>query len=154
MNLRSTHRKVSVIILLPLTVIILSGLILQLRNQFEWIQPKTISATSPQGNVMSPEEAFHKLRLTSDKVEQYIYRPSKKNISIRLTNGEEIQIDPTSGEVLKQAKRRTNLLIDLHQGSILGPVGQYGFYLLSGIGLLFLLISGGLILLPRRNRHV
>lgn len=154
MNLRSAHRKVSLAILLPLSVIILSGLILQLRNQSEWIQPKTVSAIGPLEKVMGPEEVFQKLNLTSQEIEQYIYRPAKKNISIRLVNGEEIQLNPSTGEVMKRAQRRTNFFIDLHQGSILGPFGQYGLYLMSGIGLLFLLISGGLLLRPKRNRHV
>ncbi len=152
MNKRELHRKISLLILLPLTVIVLTGFILQLRNQFEWIQPSTVSGESAAGEVISYSSILKELSLDPKLVEQMIYRPSKKNVAIRLVTGEEIQLDAFSGKVLKRAQRRTNFLIDLHQGSILGPLGQYGLYLLSALGLIFLLITGAMLLFPKKAK--
>jgi len=68
----------------------------------------------------------------------------------RLKNGEEIQMHPQTGEILKKAMRRTNFFIDLHQGTIAGDIGQYLIAFPTALGLVFLLISG-LIIFPRRK---
>lgn len=149
MNLRKWHRKVSLFILLPLIVVVASGLVLQLRNQSEWIQPKTVSAPKSEG-VMNFHQLIQRLNLSEKEVEQVIYRPGKNNISVRLLSGEEIQVNPATGEILKRAMRRTGWLIELHQGSVLGPFGQYGIFFLTGIGLLFLIASGVMLIFPRR----
>lgn len=150
MTKRELHRKLSLIIFLPLTVIVFTGLALQLRNQFEWIQPSTISGQKMPQEVISFSRLIAQHNLEPKTVEQMIYRPSKNNVAIRLVTGEEIQIDAYSGKILKRAQRRTNFLIDLHQGSILGPVGQYGIYLLSALGLILLLITGAMLLFPKK----
>jgi uncharacterized iron-regulated membrane protein len=149
MNLRKWHRKVSLIIALPLLLVVLSGLVLQLRNQSEWIQPKTVSA--PRGyEVIHFNRLIQGLNISEKEVDQVIYRPGKNNISLRLKSGEEIQVDPANGRVLKRAMRRTGWLIELHQGSIFGSIGQYGIFFLTGIGMVFLIITGVMLVIPRR----
>ncbi len=142
MNIRKPHRIVAVSILLPLAVMSTTGLMLLMRNQVEWIQPSTVSAEVKPGQMLSPE---HVLKLAGAGVDQIIYRPGKNNISVRMVDGMEAQYHSQTGELLKNAPRRSGFLIELHQGSWMGPIGQYGIHLMSGLGLVFLLISGMMI---------
>lgn len=150
MNIRTYHRWIGLLITLPLLVIVLTGLVLQLRNKFEWIQPTSLSAElSSDGRYLTYEDILQ--RYPVQNVDQIILRPGKKNLSLRLKDGQEIQLHPQTGAVLKTAIRRTNFLIDLHQGSFFGAFGQYVLYLLTGLGLLFLILSG-LLLFPFKRR--
>ena len=152
MNIRALHRKLSLYTFIPLGIILVSGIVLQLRNQFEWIQPSLIETKADQSPLLAPQALIQKLNLNEKEIEQIIYKPSKNNASVRLKSGEEIQMNAQTGEVLKRAIRRTNLLIDIHQGSILGPFGQYGIYLLTGLGMIILYMTGLNLLLPRRKK--
>ncbi len=152
MNIRALHRKLSLYTFIPLGIILVSGIVLQLRNQFEWIQPSLIETKADQSPLLAPQALIQKLNLNEKEIEQIIYKPSKNNASVRLKSGEEIQLNAQTGDVLKRAIRRTNLLIDIHQGSILGPVGQYGIYLLTGLGMIILYLTGLNLLLPRRKK--
>jgi uncharacterized iron-regulated membrane protein len=152
MNIRTLHRKISFYLMIPIGVILLSGLILQLRNQIEWIQPELIQGEAGTGSLLGPTDIIQRLEISKSEVDQIIYKPAKNNVSVRMKSGEEIQLDPESGKVLKRAIRRTNLLIDIHQGSIIGPLGQYGVYLVSGLGLLLLYLSGMSLLVPKRKK--
>ena len=152
MNIRTLHRKLSFYLVIPIGVILLSGLILQLRNQIEWIQPALMQGDAGTGSLLGPNDIIQRLEISKSEVDQIIYKPAKNNVSVRLKSGEEIQLDPESGKVLKKAMRRTNLLIDIHQGSIIGPLGQYGVYLVSGLGLLLLYLTGMSLLIPKRKK--
>lgn len=152
MNIRALHRKLSLYTFIPLGIILVSGIILQLRNQFEWIQPTLVETKADKSPLIAPDVLIQKLNLNEKEIEQIIYKPSKNNASLRLKSGEEIQLNAQTGEVLKRAMRRTNLLIDIHQGSILGPIGQYGIYLLTALGMIILYITGVNLLLPRRKK--
>ncbi|HXH74740.1 MAG TPA: PepSY domain-containing protein [Bacteriovoracaceae bacterium] len=142
MNIRKPHRIVAVSILIPLAMMSITGLMLLMRNEIEWIQPKTVTAAAVTGQMLAPE---HVLKLAGPGVDQIIYRPGKNNISVRMVDGMEAQYHSQTGELLKNAPRRSGFLIELHQGSWMGPVGQYGIHLMSGLGLVFLLISGMMI---------
>lgn len=151
MNWRKSHRVVALIITLPLIMVGLSGVVLQLRNQFESIQPKAVSAELVPGSTYL---TFEKIIETHGKedIDQIILRPGKKNLSLRMKDGMEIQIHPQTGEVLKKAPRLTNFLIDLHQGTWLGKFGQYGIYFPASIGFCFLILSG-IIIYPFKKKR-
>jgi uncharacterized iron-regulated membrane protein len=144
MNWKKSHRVVAIAITLPLILIALTGIVLQLRNQFEWIQPETISQKiDPLQPYISFEAATKGVPL--ENVEQIILRPAKGNLSVRLKDGLEIQMHPQTGAILKKSMRRTNFLIELHQGSWLGNIGQYGIHFITGVLLCFLIFSGIMI---------
>ena len=143
-KLRRWHGYIGLLAALPLIVMTLTGLMLQLRNQFEWIQPKTEKFLLTDGEaLLSMEEVVKKFE--GEKVEQVIYRPGKANYSVRLEGGMEVQLHPQTGEIKKSLPRRSGFLIDLHQGSWLGPLGQYLLHFAAGVGLFFLIISGIII---------
>jgi uncharacterized iron-regulated membrane protein len=149
MKWRTWHAYVGLVAALPLLVIVVTGLILQLRNQFEGIQPKTVTIKLVEGkSALSMEEVLAKF--PQGNVEQIIYRPRKGNYSVRLKDGSEVQMHPQTGEVVKDSPRRSGFLIDIHQGSWLGPLGQYVVHFGAGLSLIFLLFSGVLLFPFRR----
>lgn len=152
MNWKKSHRYVALAATLPLLVIALTGVILQLRNQFEWIQPITISNKLEKNNpLLTLEKAM--AGLNPEEVDQVVFRPAKGSLSVRLKDGVEIQMHPQTGVVLKKSLRRTNLLIELHQGSWLGPAGQYLIHFMAGLCLCFLIFSG-IKIYPFKSRRL
>jgi len=152
MNWRKYHRLISIIIALPFSVVIITGLVLMVRSKVEVIQPASLKVEKLSDKpLLDFQTLFMKSGVRENEVDQIIFKPEKFQLTLRLKNHEEIQLHPQTGMILKRAKRWTGFLIDLHQGSFLGEVGQFGIFLPSGLGVLFLLISG-LVLFPRRRK--
>lgn len=152
-NLRRYHRIISLIIAIPFAVVIISGLLLQVRQNFESIQPRAVATKPIDGKeLLTFKEILSLTDFNEKEVDQIIYRPGKFNLSLRLKNGNEVQLHPQTGEVLKNSTRLTTLLIDLHQGSYFSTWVQYLIFLPAGLGVLFLLVSG-LMIYPRRKKH-
>ncbi len=150
---RKYHRIVSLFILLPFSVTLVTGLILQLRNELELIQPKSVMMKKIEGVPLLSLEKIIKLSSHQpEDMDQVIFKPKKFHLALRLKDGTEIQMHPQTGEILKKAKRATGLLIDLHQGSFFTSWAQSFIFLPAGLGVLFLMISG-LIIYPRRKRR-
>lgn len=149
---RKLHRIVALIILLPLMIVSVTGVVLLVRNQFEFIQPSAVKSTPVEGSQLLTFESITE-QFGKENIEQIIYRPGKDSMAVRLMDATEVQIHPQTGEVLKSAKRRTNFLIDLHQGSWLGAFGQLGINVITGLGLIFLIISG-IVIYPFKRKRV
>lgn len=145
------HRIVALIILLPLVFISVTGVILLYRNQFEFLQPSVVKANPVEGQQLLTLESIAE-EFGKEKIEQIIYKPSKPSLVVRTLDGMEYQLHPQTGEVLKKAARRTNFLIELHQGSWMGAFGQLGIHFIAGLGLCFLIITGIIIYPFKRKR--
>lgn len=150
---RKYHRIVSLIIVLPFSLVLLTGILLQLRQQVEAIQPKAVPMEKVEGKpLLSLDDMLSASGETPANVDQIIWRPAKFHLALRLKDGREIQMHPQTGVILKDAKRYTNILIELHQGSFFTQWAQYGIFLPTGLGVLFLTISG-LVIYPWRKKR-
>ena len=149
---RKLHRYVALAVLIPMTIIAVTGTVLLYRNQFEFIQPSLVKSESVEGSQLLTLESITE-QFGKENIEQIIYKPSKGTLAVRLIDATEAQIHPQTGEVLKSAKRRTNFLIELHQGSWMGAFGQLGIHFLGGLGLIFLIVSG-IVIYPFKRKRV
>ncbi len=147
---RKIHGYVALSIFLPLLFTALTGIVLQLRDQFEWIQPAPVKSQAITGTPLLTLEAIAE-RFKDQGLEQIIYKPAKGSLVVRLRDDIEAHLHPQTGALLKQATRRTTFLIELHQGSWLGKFGQYGVHVTTGLGLLFLIVSG-LVIYPFKRK--
>ena len=148
---RKYHRIVSLIIVLPFALVLITGLLLQLRQQFEGIQPSAVKMEAIKNTrLLTNEEIIQASLVNEADIDQIIFRPAKFHLALRLKNGHEIQMHPQTGAILKSAPRYTNILIELHQGSFFSQWGQYLIFLPAGLGVLFLTISG-LVIYPWRT---
>ncbi len=120
---RKTHRWGAVAIALPFIVVLVSGVLLQLKKQVDWIQPPT-----QRGSHRSPSISFPKVLETAmmvpqaeihgwEDIDRLDVRPERGVLKVRAKNRWEIQIDAHSGEVLQVAYRRSDLLETIHDGS-------------------------------------
>lgn len=151
--LRKYHRIISLIIALPLFLVVSTGITLIPRGKVDFIQPRPVKMEKiSDKSLLSIAEIISASQVKETEIDQIIYRPQKFHLALRLKNGEEIQMHPQTGEILKKQMRYTNILIELHQGSFFGEVGQYGVMLITGLGLMFLLISG-LLIYPWRKKY-
>lgn len=149
MKWRKWHAFFGLLAALPLIVTATTGLLLQLRSKVEWIQPSLVAVTLLEGKPhLSVEEVLAKY---PGEVEGLSLRLGKGGFQLRLKNGNEVQLHPQTGEVLKDSPRRSTLLIKIHEGSWMGPFGSLGIHFISGLILVFLIISG-IFIFPWRKR--
>lgn len=123
---RKIHYYISWIVFVPLLVVFVTGFLLILRQQFEWIQPtkiktghsvieKTWSEIYQQARHVTEAE----IKQESD-VSKVVLRPSRGLVEVFSKNRYHLQIDGKTGEVLNVAPRYTGLLITLHEGVFFG----------------------------------
>ena len=146
---RKLHYWVSIGIALPALVLIGSGLLLQTKKHWSWVQPaeQRGSGTSPQ---ITLDDLM--LRLVSEPalgvagwedVNRIDLRPGRGMAKVLLHSGSEIQIDLGTGRILQHAYRRSGLIESIHDGSFFGgDWTKLGLFLPTGLLLLFLWGSG------------
>lgn len=150
---RVVHRYLGLTLALLLVISAITGILLALKKDINIIQPPTQKGVSKNLADWKPiseistlaETAFH--QAYPDQKENHVdrldVRPSKGIVKVLFDKGYwEVQIDGVSGEVKSIAKRHSDWIEHLHDGSIISD----GFKLFSmnflGIGLLILIATG------------
>ena len=130
---RRVHYWVSFAAALPLIVMIASGLLLQGKKQWTWVQPAEQRGTGTTP-VIDLDEVLAALRTVPGMdvqswgdVNRLDVRISKGVAKAWLMNGYEIQVDLGTGRVLQTAYRRSDLIESIHDGSFFGGTDQLGF---------------------------
>lgn len=164
---RKIHRWLAVIFATPMLLVIVSGLILQVKKQVSWIQPPTQrSETKNVAPDLTWEQILSVVRGVTESdveawhdVDRLDVRPSRGIVKVRCKNRWEIQIDLHSGDVLSSTYRRSDLIESLHDGSFFTDAAKLWIFLPNGLALLVLWLSGlWLWYLPyrakRRKKHM
>ena len=159
---RLLHRWGSVIALLPITIIIVSGIVLQLKKVSPYIQPPTqvgIGTEPAIGfeRILEVVRSVPEAEIESwEDVDRLDVRPGKGVVKVRCKNRYEVQIDTETAEILQVAFRRSDLIESIHDGTFFHDQVKLWVFLPAGIVLAALLITGlHLFLLPylaRRKR--
>ncbi|MAG77680.1 MAG: hypothetical protein CL811_13070 [Colwelliaceae bacterium] len=145
---RTTHKWASIIIALPLLLIIVTGILLLVKKEFALLQPPT-----QKGVALVPNISFeHILKQTAsveqanvkswDDIDRLDVRPSKGVIKVRTNNAWEIQLDGETGEILQVAKRNSDFIESLHDGTFFHKLANLWLMLPVGIALLLLWLTG------------
>lgn len=157
---RKWHRWISIFVIVPFSITLVTGLIMATRGFNTWVQPSypefsaelKIDFNEILRISQSVPEA--KIRTWSD-VSQIDVRPAKGNIRVRSKYDDwELQINGQTGEIVTSAKRRHSFLVSLHEGAYFGPIVRYGIFFTSSIGMFFLLISGIVILIKHYRQKL
>ena len=159
---RVLHRWGSIIALLPITIIIVSGIVLQLKKVSPYIQPPTQhgAGTEPAigfERILKVARSVPEAEIESwEDVDQLDVRPGEGVVKVRCKNRYEVQIDTETAEILQVAVRRSDLIESIHDGSYFNDHFKLWVFLPAGIVLAMLVITGiYLFLLPylvRRKR--
>lgn len=163
---RKLHRWGAVLIAVPFLLVLLTGILLQVKKQFAWVQPPTNKGKT-KAPIVSMDAILTAVRSVPeagvsgwDDIDRVDIRPRDGVVKVTCKNRYEVQIDFQSGQVVQVAYRRSDLIESLHDGSWFGdPVKLYVF-LPVAIVVLGLWVTGMyLFVLPyavkwRRKRSV
>ena len=159
---RVLHRWGSIIALLPITIIVFSGIVLQFKKVSPYIQPPTQrgAGTEPAigfERILKVARSVPEAEIESwEDIDRLDVRPGKGVVKVRCKNRYEIQIDTETAEILQVAFRRSALIESIHDGTFFHDQVKLWVFLPAGIVLAALLITGlHLFLLPylvRRKR--
>ncbi len=161
---RKLHRWGAVISAFPVLVILLTGVLLQVKKHWFWVQPPTISGSTselqiPWERVLEIVASVPEADVKSwEDVDRLDVRPGKGMLKVRCKNRWEVQIDTSTGAVLSSALRRSDLIESLHDGSWFHPFAKLGLFLPTALVLTALWVTGVYLwLLPhviRRRRKL
>ena len=144
---RRSHLWLATLILIPIAVVLVTGVMLQVRKEFDWIQPPTQKGT--KGVPMLSWSVILDTAKEQDvgiegweDISRLDVRPGRGIVKIQAKNHWELQLDLTSGELLQKAYRRSGIIEDIHQGSWFHPNARLWLFLPAALCLLWLWISG------------
>ncbi len=148
---RRIHRWGAIAIGLPLMLVIGSGILLQVKKQFPWVQPSEQRTAVPTPSVpwdvvLAAAKAMPDAGVTGwEDIDRVDVRPGKGILKIITHSRWEAQLALADGAVLQVAYRRSDLIEQLHDGSFFGDAAKLWIFLPSGI-VLFALWATGLYL--------
>jgi len=146
---RRVHYWLAAALALPLLVVVCSGLLLQAKKHWSWVQPEERRGTGTVP-VVGLAEILAAARGTPglealgwDDVSRLDVRPGRGLAKVSLRDGREVQVDLGTGRVLQTARRRSDLIESIHDGSFFaGELSKLGVFLPSGIALLLMWATG------------
>ena len=134
---------------LPILVILCSGILLQLKKQWTWVQPAEIRGTGTVPvvglhDLVATMRADSTLGVTGwDDVSRIDVRADRGLAKVTLHSGWEAQIDLGTGKLLQTAVRRSDVIESIHDGSFfVGDITKLGLFLPAGVVLAGLWITG------------
>ena len=145
---RKLHRWGAILTCLPLLLVIVSGLLLQVKKQVTWIQPPTLrgTGTTPEiqwETILESTSQVSEAEVDSwDDIDRLDVRPGKGMAKIQCKNRWEVQVDLATGTVLASNYRRSDLIESLHDGSFFTDAAKLWLFLPNGLILLALWCTG------------
>lgn len=160
---RRSHRWGAILVAAPFLLVLLSGLLLQLKKELTWVQPATVKGKGKEPSVawdavlMSLRGVPEAEVATWADVERMDVRPRDGIIKVQCRNRYEVQVDFRSGDVVQVGYRRSDLIESLHDGSWFGEPAKLYVFLPAAVVVLGLWLTGVyLFVLPiavRRRRR-
>lgn len=147
---RKLHRWGAILSALPLLLVIVTGLLLQVKKQVPWVQPSTQRGQySHERFDKSWQELLEIVRSVPEAqvggwkdIERIDVRPSHGAAKVLCANRWEVQVDLATGEILSSAYRRSDLIESLHDGSFFSDAAKLWIFFPNGLILLALWITG------------
>lgn len=146
---RKIHHWAGAIIAIPALVLLGSGVLLQAKKHWSWVQP-----VEHRGTGKAPALDFTQLLQSVrndpelgvsswDDVNRVDVRPGRGVAKVWLHSGYEVQVDLGTGQILHTAYRRSDLIEAIHDGSFFGgDWTKLGLFLPTGLTLLLLWGTG------------
>jgi uncharacterized iron-regulated membrane protein len=142
---RVIHKWASIVIVLPLLIVFVTGILLLVKKEFSFIQPATA-----KGQTSIPTVEFEQILMAAKSVEiaqikgwedidRLDVRPGKGIVKIRSDNSIEIQIDAHTGEILHVAERRSDFIETIHDGTFFQE--NANLWLMLPVAIIALLMS-------------
>ncbi len=157
---RKLHRWGAVLIAAPLLLVIVTGLMLQLKKQVAWVQPPTQKGTpgppgTSFGQILAMTQSIPERGVrTWDDITRLDVQPSKGIVKVQCANNWEVQLDLADATVRSSLYRRSDWIESLHDGSYFSQFAKLWIFFPSGLVLFLLWVTGAwLWYLPVRARQ-
>jgi uncharacterized iron-regulated membrane protein len=148
---RQIHKMGGLILSLLLIISAITGVFLAWKKNFNVLQPVTQKGATLQMNEWQPVEelsykallAVDSLGLMAENIDRIEYRPTKGIAKVIFDTGSwEVQVDAKTLEVFSVAKRNSDWIEQIHDGSIISELFKVISMNFLGFGLLLLSLSG------------
>ena len=145
---RKLHHWGSIAIAVPLAVVLVTGVLLLVKKEFDWIQPPTIKGDQKGigigfDQVLAVARTIPEAQIdTWSDIDRLDVRPGKGMLKVRAENRWEIQLDANTGAVLQVAYRRSDLIESIHDGTFFSEHAKLWVFLPSALVLIGLWITG------------
>lgn len=147
---RKLHRWGALLTAIPMLLVIVSGLLLQVKKQVTWVQPPTIKGSEKNSTPSQDWESILSIASTDpntevdewDDIDRLDVRPSKGIVKVQCKNRWELQVDLQNGEILSSTYRRSDWIESLHDGSFFSDAAKLWVFLPNGLVLLGLWLTG------------
>lgn len=150
---RKLHKLLGTSLSALLFISALSGILLALKKDVAIIQPPTQKGLSKQLDTWLPLSQLDSIASTAlhskypeqvdNVVDRLDVRPSKGVVKVLFEKGYwEVQVDGANGHVLSIAKRHSDWIEALHDGSIISDFFKLISMNVLGFGVLFLILTG------------
>ncbi len=145
---RRLHRWGALLVLIPGLVIIATGLLLQMKKNWSWVQPPTLRGTRPHvaigfDRILEIARAVPEADVSDwADIDRLDVQPSRGLIKIQPFSRVEIQVDAATGDVLQVMYRRSDLIESLHDGSWFHSRAKLWIFLPTGAVFLGLWLTG------------
>jgi len=120
---RKWHRWGAILTAVPFLLIIVSGILLQLKKEWSWVQPPTAKGKGDTPTV-SLDAIFEATKSVPEAevsgwndIDRLDLQPRRGVVKVQAKNRWEVQIDLQTAKVLQVAYRRSDLIESLHDGS-------------------------------------
>ena len=146
--MRKGHRWGAVAVALPFLLVILTGILLQLKKDWAWVQPPTARGTGKVpvvsfDQILAAARSVPEAGIRSwDDVDRLDVRPDRGLVKVQARNGWEVQVDTADGRVLQTAYRRSDVIETLHDGSWFHDRAKVWVFLPTAAVVLGLWVSG------------
>jgi hypothetical protein len=145
---RKAHRWGSVLVAVPFLLVLVTGILLQVKKQVPWVQPVTQkgAAKEPTTNFAAVLEAVRavpeaEVQSWAD-IERIDVRPKDGIMKVQCKNRYEVQVDFVSAKVLQVEYRRSDLIESLHDGSFFSDAAKLWVFLPVALVVLSLWFTG------------
>lgn len=145
---RKWHRWAAVAVAVPFLIVVVTGVLLQLKKQVPWVQPPTQRGQGkapvlPFAELLARLKAIPEAETREWKdIDRIDVQPGRGLIKVTCKNRWEVQLDAENGAVLHSAYRRSDLIESLHDGSWFHEAAKLWIFLPSGILVLSLWLTG------------
>jgi hypothetical protein len=146
---RRLHYWTTAVVALPVLVVVGSGLLLQIKKHWRWVQPSERLGTGKNPgidfeDILATVQGMTNLTVRGwGDVARLDVRPGRGLVKVQLQNGWEVQLDLGTGRVLQTAYRRSDIIESVHDGTFFG--GEYvrlGIFLPAGVALFLMWLTG------------
>lgn len=149
---REAHKGTGILLGVVILNIAVSGFLLLIKKDFDWIQPPTRTGAAGGVETFITNQRLFEVVFAQDHpgfhtladIDRVDFRPDRRVFKVRSVHAHaEIQVDAVTGEVLSTAVRRSDLIESLHDGSYYGD-WAHGWLMPATSAALLLLLGSGL----------